>query len=268
MNNSELTKLINTNLKHRLPVYKAQFSEHSDNNFILANVGSFRWFSKFTTSSRSKLGINEAYMRALHENKKRVIVKMNDDYMPYDLSEIGLELLNKQTDEIRIYYNFASNWAVSIRLAILTNFLFLPPQNKPIVFSKDGSPKDYPAIYFTENVSIYQLKQFIQAKAQEIRHITTQMPNPKKHKAELHTILWGQVVSMLIGNVNVYLTDNFFAEIHRKLDKEIFKNITVPDKIELRNQYKRFLEYSISLGQTPVLYVKFPSETKVRQSSV
>lgn len=262
MKKTELTKLINTNLKHRLPVYEARFSSGSQDDYILATMlAHLGGFQSLLTVARSRLGINETHMRALHERKRRIISRVSLEYMPYDLSGKSLEVLDEQIKEILSYFNLATNWSVSIRLAILTNILFLPPKHEPILFSKVGAPERYPAIYFTEQVSPSQIKQFVQANTEEVRNATKSLPKPIKPKPELRTMLWGQIVRILLGSM-AYGTEDVFSTVHEKLET-IYKNqqdVKVPDRGELRKFYERFLQYSNLVGRPQIMFVHFPVE--------
>ncbi|MFH1792136.1 MAG: hypothetical protein ABH819_00645 [Patescibacteria group bacterium] len=106
----------------------------------------------------------------------------------------------------------------------------------------------YPSIYFTRKISIGELKKWIDANKSVIRSIQHRLPSKKYFKRDYKTLFWGKI-AWIFKQDGV----NSWAEISKLVQKEADQIIeeqgekdnkyllNLPDDIEIRKCYKRFI---------------------------
>lgn len=235
-----------------------KYSEKSKSNLTIATLLSWlTGFSYLLIEARINIGIEPKFgIRHLiclpNPANEKSVLAIKIPLYPKQLKQLSTEAM-----EILKYYNLSSNWFISIRLAILTNFLYLPPKLEPIIFVENRAPQSYPAISINSKVSIHKLRLFIQENSDIIREIVNKLSNSRARRVSDDTFLWGKVVAIMVRDVPLAKVDSVFAVIKSKLD-EVFEetDMLVPEAYELRRTYERFLKYVNQLQ--PGLTMKLP----------
>lgn len=183
------------------------------------------------------------------------------------------EIVKNCAKELKEKYALPENWEFSFEIAALTNVLLVPPSELirihlpryfyPSQRNRNDSALglagrivgewkilEYPAIYFTRQVTIDELKHWINKNKSLIRAIQYKLPKEKKLKRERKTLFWGQVAWILkLDGIHSWskmvkmierLIDNNRKESITQADSEHFEDIA-PEPQELEKYYNRFV---------------------------
>lgn len=195
------------------------------------------------------------------------------------------EIVFNKAKVIAKKYHLTDNWEFSIELAILTHTFLVPAKDVPIrvhlpsyfypeekkadseknlktLGSSLSSPEimraraamriiGYPAIYLTGQVSVDELKKWINTNRELIRVMQSRLPKRKVLKRDDKTLFWGQVVwilrqegfrswSKMVGRIEELIEDNKKEGMTQE-ESEHYADIP-PEPQELEKYYTRFIE--------------------------
>ncbi len=237
-------------------------------NYTLAQLLS--WSKKFNISileARTKLEI--ARREYPQDPTIDNLVKLYSDMLLDDKKKSAFDHVAR---EIAEDFRLTENWVFSIEIAILTGTFLVPskdsikihlpayfyPEDKSskglalnIIRMRQGEPVvRYPAIYFTRQVKVNELKRWINENKSAIRAMQYKLPKPQKIKREEKTVFWGYVAWLL-------KRDGFrsWAKMTKAIEQMInnqgseFENDSrqhftdaAPEPVELQKYYTRFID--------------------------
>ncbi len=245
----------------------SNYSDKSEHNLITATLLSrLGGFQALLTKSRIEIGIEPQFgikhKLTLPDSKE---VDFDILSLKIPLTPEQLQILNKSVDEMLDYFMLPPEWFDSIKRAILTHTIYLPPEPQALHFSTTGSPAKYPAIYISGKVSIHMLRQFIEDPniKQTIRLAVEGLPKARETQIEKHTLQWGRAIAILM-RIQLVTSKTSHANVAKQLTT-LFKPTDVkniPDAKDVRRIYENFLKYAIRLQPSLVMPVKFPPEAK------
>ena len=126
------------------------YSEDTMANLILATLLShLGGFKALLVEARLKIGIEPTFgIKHLIKLPSPASVN-NISLLNVPLYPKQLKVLNSMSDEILEYYHLPVEWFESIKFAVLTNIVYLPPKPTFVHFSQSGAPATYPPFFFT-----------------------------------------------------------------------------------------------------------------------
>lgn len=218
---------------------------------ILSQLESFYIFLK---AARIDIGIEPTLgVRHIIIEEHRITSNNIESIRP-PLYPGAIKQLDKQAATILEEFNLTSNWRTSIRMLILIHTLYLPLKNTPVSLDKPKLKIKHVPIYITEQISISELcKEIRILKPQIIDNLST-LPKAPSTKIDDETIRWGRAIR-LVGGVSAIISDKWLVEAKERLE-ELLPKEDVPEPIELRKYYERFLQYSIKRQKPVVMVVK------------
>lgn len=168
----------------------------------------------------------------------------------YSLGPDNACLLTTHAEELMAKFRLNKEWELSMKVVILTNVLMVPPRNECISFYEPSAGQDYslpyPAIYFTAQITIDDLKKWLDNKSNKgyfrytIKH---HFPMKKASiKIDDKTLIWGQIASLL--KLNGIHSWTRMSQVIIKLGHNsiiYYPSDDLPTPNELRTYYYRFV---------------------------
>lgn len=246
-------------------------SDYEESDYLLAYLlSALRSFNSKIKEAREKLMVN----RTLSFPKEPTIGVIYE--ILYKSGQQKYILLKKLATKISDSYQLSENWILSIEVVIVTNTFLVPKKIDPIRIQtpldlteiidhiKNNSKSDlidyfpgllkslkYPAIYFTSEVSINDIKNWINKNRELLRSLLETLPKRTIPKIHHKTILWGHIAW-------IYKRDGIqsWTEISDNIQKRIqssegpiFGETDAPSPNELKKYYDRFLASLKSLNK-------------------
>ncbi len=264
--------IIYTNFEERIKItwspeiLNFNFKNIEENRVIAELISNLKSFDNYLKDIR-----NKAEIKIINYPKE---IKLDDliKLVFGNLNSNQQEILNNGICEILKIYNLSDCWSLSIRTAIETNVLLIPPnygsirfhfplnkqinENKPKKISEIADNMNnhmermrlmtetafYPAIYFTEDMKINKIIDWLKTNKLLIEEQLSKLPKHIKSKTKYSTIFWGQVVWILRQD-----GIKKWSKISKEAEKLMYSTddedcMQVPDEIELRNFYKSYLQ--------------------------
>ena len=243
--------------------------DYNKSDFILA--GLLSWLKSFYVSIyniRKEIGVKTLLQYPTAPTAKNVVELI------FTLNSDKRDLLRIRAKELAKKYSLTNNWEISMEIVTLTHTLLVPARESIKVHLPDyfypKKPKEikslrdviswmktrplaevnnYPAIYFTRQVTINELKEWIDKNRELIRAIQCKLPRNKNIKRTERAIFWGQV-AWILKQDGVYSWAKMERSIEELDEKEPFLKEQeesevlnpLPTAIELEKYYHRFLE--------------------------
>lgn len=192
------------------PEVTPQQQNLSEDNFRFAELlTSLESFNEALSDVRRLIELHELLSYPRNPN----IESVADLFFHKPITDKRRAVLRDWAKELRVKYNLPKSWDVPFQIAAITNVLPAPPKDSiglhlPENFLPDvtrvsndtsntkvniGRVLEYPAIYFTRQVSIDELKLWINDNKDLIRAIQQRLPENKKVRREPKTLLWGHI---------------------------------------------------------------------------
>lgn len=265
------------------PEIKSKRNFH-ESDFLLAWLLSLsKGFNKALLEIRKQVGLKQPikYPKDPTVNKLSKLIVLSFDSKRYQYFDSLVENLSRK-------YQLTENWYLSLRIAVLTNTLLVPPSEEPIFvhipkvirksnekaeIKKTQKPKTikdllnqlnqdlietrrliyemtvvqkYPGIYFTRQVTINELKEWISKNRNLLRAIQYGLPKRRIIKRQKKTLFWGQAV-WILKQEGIKSWVKIEKELEKILEssKEYLEDedfASVPITSELQKYYNYFLE--------------------------
>jgi len=263
-------KLVFEDYKNRLEIHFSPQTTKSNwdpRDLTLAKILS--WSKSFTSSvieAREKINI-----KASPYPQKNLLNELIEIF-PSLITTDQWSLLTKESEIIANRFNLTENWHFPIETAILFNTLLIPPKEGISIhfpsyfFPEEQKPKKlseiggslfhvpfvirYPAIYFTRQTSINELKKWINDNRELLRNIQYKLPKPKILKIKEDTIFWGQIAWIFRKEkISWAKMPEKIEQENKRYLKEAGKSedneedyLDIPLPLELEKYYERFLK--------------------------
>ena len=245
-----------------------QKQNFSKDNFELAELlTSLKSFNKSILEVRQQIGLD----KPLPYPKSPTIENVVELFFNKSITDEARGILKNWAKELREKYRLSENWGISFRIAVLTNILPAPPsETVGIHLPKNLSPNkkealvglamgkvnegkvlEYPAIYFTRQFSIDELKRWINDNKSLVRALQSKLPKERRLRRKHHTLFWGQMAWMYKKNGMKSWT-HMSKKLQELLDSkqkdnennnEDFPGDNAPEPGELRKHYVRFIRF-------------------------
>lgn|GEM_PF-3430426 len=279
MENEIAHDLVFQDFEHRLDLhFSPEITEsgrgYDKNDFILAGLLTWhRQFNKRILEIRQQVGITVPVEYPKNPSSIQII-KL--------LSGFGSDIAHTILDEskkIAVDFRLTEEWELSIVTAIVHNVILVPPKTIPIqVHIPDYEPikeeelktlssilsspsitrarklmriTSYPSIYFTQKVTIDELKKWIDKNKKLVRIIQNRLPVRRIIKRNDKTLFWGQIAwiykqdginswSSMVKKIELMI-ESYKKEGLIPEESEAFSDVA-PEPVDLAKYYYRFVK--------------------------
>lgn len=223
------------------PEIKAS-KDYENYDFILAHILTARSsFRSQILETRREIGITKPFTYSDIKNTESLYESM------FSLGQEEYLQSKAVAKKIAKLYKLPSNWIFSIQVAIYTDTLLVPPKLDSIIIQIGPTREDdeYPSIHFTSQVTIGELKKWVNDNKSDIRLFLKRIPKRPKPKVSSNTLIWGHIAWLFKrGGKHSWteITNLIQVQIGKLLETadDVYGRQEAPTPIELEKYYTRF----------------------------